>query len=155
MPWTPPLLKTDRLYLAAPEDAAQPNFASDGRSAAEQNLPGLPSNWNIFLKESDQPIGTVGFIQWDREARRGEIGFILMNTYTGKGYMTEACRAALDFGFRGMGLEGVEAKSFPNNAASLRVLEKIGMRKVRRVQARLSSKGPLVELDLFEIKRAG
>ena len=118
------------------------------------------SAWVSAEPLTERYVVVTWFSSWQkppslREARRGEIGFILMNTYTGKGYMTEACRAALDFGFRGMGLEGVEAKSFPNNAASLRVLEKIGMRKVRRVQARLSSKGPLVELDLFEIKRAG
>ena len=180
MPWTPPLLKTERLCLAAPDDAAQPAFIPDGRSAAEKNLPGLPSNWKIFLKETDQPIkigssakdpnerrkssleetyvhgapiGTIGYIRWDRDARLGEIGFILMNIHTGKGFMTEACRAVLSFGFEGMGLEIVEAKSLPNNAASIRVLEKIGMKKEGRVQARLSSKGALVDLDLFSVRR--
>ncbi len=192
MPWTPPPLKTERLYLAAPDETAQPAFAADGRSAAEKNLPGLPSNWKIFLKETDQPIktgssakdyalkgvveigpgaqdhgaplgggnvnhgapiGTIGYIRWDRDARLGEIGFILMNIHTGKGFMTEACRAVLSFGFEGMGLEIVEAKSLPNNAASIRVLEKIGMKKEGRVQARLSSKGALVDLDLFSVRR--
>jgi ribosomal-protein-alanine N-acetyltransferase len=153
VPWTPPPLKTERLYLAAPDDEAQPGFAPDGRTASEQNLPGLPSNWKIFLKETDQPIGTVGFIQWNREGRVGEIGFILMNIYTGRGYMTEACRAVVSFGFEGMELETIEAKSLPNNGASIRVLEKIGMIKERRVQARLFSKGPLVDLDLFTIKK--
>lgn len=153
MPWTPPLLKTERLYLAAPDDAAQPAFVPDGRNASEQNLSGLPSNWKIFLKETDQPIGTIGYIRWDRDARLGEIGFILMNIHTGKGYMTEACRAVVAFGFDGMGLEAVEAKSLPQNGASIRVLEKIGMKKEGRVQARLSSKGALVDLDLFLIRK--
>lgn len=153
MPWTPPLLKTERLYLAAPDDAVQPAFVSDGRSAAEQGLPGLPSNWKIFFKGTDQPIGTVGYIRWEREARLGEIGFILMNVHTGKGYMTEACRAVLAFGFERMGLEAVEGKSLPHNAASIRVLEKLGMKKEGRVQARLSAKGALVDLDLFLIRK--
>lgn len=154
MPWTPPLLKTERLYLAAPEDAVQPAFAPDGRTAPEQNLPGLPSNWKIFLKEAGEPIGTVGYIRWEREARLGEIGFILMNVHTGRGYMTEACRAVVAFGFERMGLDLIEAKSLPNNAASIRVLEKIGMKKEGRVRARLSSKGALVDLDLFLLRRS-
>jgi len=154
MAWTPPLLTTERLFLAAPEDNPL-SFASDGRNAAEQALPGLPSNWKIFLKGTDQPIGTVGFIEWDREERIGEIGFILMNIHAGHGYMTEACRAVLAFGFEGMGLETIQAKSFPDNGASIRILEKIGMHKERRVQARLSSKAPLVDLDLFVIRRLG
>lgn len=153
MPWTPPRLETERLYLAAPDDAVQPAFIPDGRSAAEQNLPGLPSNWKIYLKETDQPIGTIGYIRWERNARLGEVGFILMNIHTGKGYMTEACRAVIAFGFDGMGLDAVEAKSLPQNGASIRVLEKVGMKKTGRVQARLSAKGALVDLDLFLLRK--
>lgn len=153
MSWTPPLLKTPRLYLAGPDDSPQPAFAPDGRDAAAQRLPGLPSNWKIHLEESRDPIGTIGFIEWDRETRRAEIGFILMNIHTGRGYMTEACRAVIDFGFQGMGLERVEAKSLLNNPASMRVLEKAGMTREGRVQGRLSAKGPLVDLDLFRITR--
>ncbi|MFY9269235.1 MAG: GNAT family protein [Candidatus Manganitrophaceae bacterium] len=152
MPWIPPLLKTDRLTLAAPDDAPQPAFAGNAHDL--QALPGLPSNWKIYLKETDQPIGTIGYIRWDREGRRAEIGFILMNIHTGRGYMTEACLGVVAFGFEGMGLEKVEAMSLPNNAASIRVLEKIGMRREARVQGRLSSKGALVDLDLFGITRS-
>lgn len=151
MPWTPPPLETERLYLEAPEDGIQPAFTRDGPNAVEQNLPGTPSNWRIYLKGTDRPVGTIGFIRWEREAGIGEIGFIMMNIHTGKGYMTEACRAVLAFGFKGMGLDRVEAKSLPKNAASIRVLEKIGMQRKGTVQARLSSKGPLVDLELFSI----
>ncbi|MBI3804606.1 MAG: GNAT family N-acetyltransferase [Nitrospirae bacterium] len=154
MPWTPPPLKTEHLYLVGPDDAVQPAFAWNGRDAAAQALPGLPSNWKIHLAESDQPIGTIGYIRWEREARSAEVGFILMNIYTGRGYMTEACRAVVGFGFEGMGLDRVEAKSLPNNLASIRVLEKVGMTCEGRFQGRLSSKGPLVDLDLFSIKKA-
>lgn len=153
MPWTPPVLKTERLFLTAPEDVVQPIFLPDGRDAAAQELPGLPSNWKIYLKESEEPIGTIGYIGWDRETRLAEVGFILMNIHTGRGYMTEACRAVVDFGFEGMGLEVVEAKSLPNNAASIRVLEKVGMKREARIQGRLFSKGPLVDLDLFRIRK--
>lgn len=153
MPWTPPILKTARLSLAGPDDAVQPLFVLDGRDAAAQALPGLPSNWKIYLKESEEPIGTIGYIGWDRETRLAEVGFILMNIHTGRGYMTEACRAVVDFGFEGMGLAMVEAKSLPNNLASIRVLEKVGMKREARIQGRLSSKGPPVDLDLFRIKK--
>jgi|GEM_PF-1925793 len=153
MSWTPPRLITERLILVSPENH-EPRFSGDGRNAAQQGLPGLPSNWRILLKENDQPIGTVGFIDWDRRALTGEIGFVLMNVYSGQGYMTEACKAVLAFGFSGMGLAMVQAKSLPTNGASIRILEKIGMSRECRIQARLSSKGPLVDLDLFTIRNA-
>ncbi|MFQ5781325.1 MAG: GNAT family N-acetyltransferase [Nitrospiria bacterium] len=153
MSWGPPPLTTDRLYLACPDDADHPGYALDGRTAAEQELPGLPSNWKIFLKEGDRPIGTIGFIRWERKARLGEIGFILMHHFTGRGFMTEACTAVLAFGFGGMGLDAIEGKSLPQNAASIRVLEKVGMRKTGCIQGRLWSKGPLINLDRFVIEK--
>ncbi|MFQ5579414.1 MAG: GNAT family N-acetyltransferase [Nitrospiria bacterium] len=153
MSWRPPPLTTERLYLAAPDDTAQPVFSPDGGSALEQELPGLPSNWKIFVKESDEPIGSIGFIRWEGEARLGELGFILSNKYTGRGYMTESCKAVLAFGLDRMGLETIEAKSLPNNAASLRVLEKAGMVKKDYVRARLWSKGPLVDLERFVLTK--
>lgn len=153
MSWRPPPLTTERLYLAAPDDAAQPVFSSGGGSALEQALPGLPSNWKIFLRESGHPIGSIGYIRWEGEARLGEVGFILMSSYTGRGYMTEACKAVLDFGLHQMGLETIEAMSLPKNAASLRVLEKAGMGRKGRVRARLWSKGPMVDLERFVLTK--
>jgi len=155
MSWRPPPLTTERLYLAAPDDVAQPLFTTEGGSALEQALPGLPSNWKIFIRKLGEPIGSIGFIRWEGKARLGELGFILMNKYTGRGFMTEACRAVLDFGFHQMGLETIEAVSMPKNAASLRVLEKSGMEKRDRVRARLWSKGPLVDLERFVLRKPG
>ncbi|MEO2055410.1 MAG: GNAT family N-acetyltransferase [Nitrospira sp.] len=148
-------MTTERLYLAAPDDVAQPLFSLDDGSAQEQALPGLPSNWRIFIRESGEPIGSIGFIRWEGEARLGELGFILMSKYTGRGYMTEACKAVLSFGLHQMGLETIEAVSLPKNAASLRVLEKSGMEKKDCVRARLWSKGPLVDLERFVLRKPG
>lgn len=152
MSWIPPPIATGRLMLLSEGGPYDPVFSWD-RLGAE--LPGLPSNWRIFLMEAPEPIpiGSIGFIHWDKEQGLGEIGFILMKDYTGRGYMTDACRGILRFGFHGMGLKTIEAKSFPNNVASIRVLEKIGMTKVARVQTRLSSGGPLVDLDRYIIQK--
>ncbi len=155
MSWRPTPITTERLYLAAPDDVVQPLFSLEGGSALDQALPGLPSNWKIFIRESGQPIGSIGFIRWEGEEKLGEIGFILMNKYTGQGFMTEACKAVLDFGFHQMELEIIEAKSLPKNVASLRVLEKSGMMKKDCVRARLWSKGPLVDLERFVLTKSG
>ncbi len=152
MSWTPPPLNTARLTLISTDNGVQPAFIPDGRSAADQILPGLPSNWRIHVNE--KPIGTVGFIRWERDAGLGEMGFLLMHLFRGQGYMTEACRAVLAFGFGDMGLQRIEAKSFPENSASVRVLEKLGMKKGERIQARISSKGALVEMDVYSIVSA-
>jgi RimJ/RimL family protein N-acetyltransferase len=56
-----------------------------------------------------------------------EIGWRLVRGAWGRGYATEAARAALAFGFEERGLEEVVALVDPGNARSLRVCEKLGM----------------------------
>ena len=147
MSWIPPSLTTARLSLIAPADPGQMAFADDGRDAMAQSLSGLPANWRIW--RDGQQIGMVGFIRWETSRRLGEIGFFIAPTARGCGYMTEAGLAVLTFGSAGMGLSTIEAKTLPDNTASVRVLEKIGMKKVARVQERLSSKGAKVDLDVY------
>jgi len=46
--------------------------------------------------------------------------------YAGKGLMTAAVKAAVAFAFDALNLNRVEAACLPNNAASIRLLEKVG-----------------------------
>ena len=57
----------------------------------------------------------------------GHVGYKLARRYWGKGYATEAVRALVDYGFRVLNLHRVYATVHPENAASIRVLEKVGM----------------------------
>jgi len=45
----------------------------------------------------------------------------------GQGYATEAARAALDYGFSGLGLQEIVAVTVPANQRSRRVMERLGM----------------------------
>ncbi len=148
MGWTPPPLTTPRLSLLAPTDTEQPVFSGGGR----EKLPGLPSHWRICLRSNpSEPIGMIGFLRWERTQHSGEIGFFILEPFRRQQYATEACRAVIGFGFREMALLVVQAKSLPSNVGSVRVLEKIGMRKIARLREPLSSKGEGVDLDLYAI----
>ena len=57
-----------------------------------------------------------------------EIGWRIARPFWGRGYATEAARAALEFGFGRLGLERIVAFTTPANTRSLRVMEKLGMR---------------------------
>ncbi len=147
--WTPPRFSTDRLELYAPVDNPRPGLQIDPRQLPE----GLPSNWSLFLKGSEQAIGSIGYIRWDRSLKLAEIGFILAHAHRGLGYMTEACRAVIKFGFLTLQLEVIEGRSLPNNQASITLLKRIGMKKEERVQTRLFSKGDLVDLDIYRLRK--
>lgn len=61
----------------------------------------------------------------DKEHYRAEIGYSLLPDYWSKGYMAEAARCAIDYGFSMLNFHSIEANVNPNNAASIRLLEKM------------------------------
>jgi RimJ/RimL family protein N-acetyltransferase len=86
--------------------------------------------WALEVPEGAPFIGFVGLNRPDWEAPFTpcvEIGWRLAGAHWGKGYATEAARAALDFAFGRLNLEEVVAFTVPGNLRSLRVMEKIGM----------------------------
>ncbi|WP_172255517.1 GNAT family N-acetyltransferase [Saccharibacillus deserti] len=86
----------------------------------------------VFLHGGDQIIGLCSFQRWDARGGKAELGFALSHEHWGKGYATEAADALAAFGFRYLELERIQARCFVKNAASLRVLEKIGMERQHR-----------------------
>lgn len=85
-------------------------------------------DWAVVEKTSDRMIGTCGFTSIDAPNDVGEIGYVLNPEYSGRGYATEAAACVLRFGFDVVGLHRIEAKFIKGNDASLRVMEKLGMR---------------------------
>ena len=58
-----------------------------------------------------------------------EVGWRLAFNHWGRGYATEAAKAAIDFGFREAGLSEIVSFTAPANARSVRVMEKLGMKR--------------------------
>jgi ribosomal-protein-alanine N-acetyltransferase len=57
-----------------------------------------------------------------------EVGYAIARPYWGQGLATEGARASLSYGFERVGLDRIIALAAPENAASRRVMEKVGMR---------------------------
>lgn len=84
--------------------------------------------WAIFLKGTDTLIGSacLQHLAHD-ETEPLEIGWRLLPEFQGQGYATEAGRAAMEFGFTTVGVEYICAVADPNNIASCKVMERLGM----------------------------
>jgi ribosomal-protein-alanine N-acetyltransferase len=82
--------------------------------------------WGITRKGEDRVIGSAGLRDWSRRVNSAELGYDLAHAYWNQGIMTEALGAVLRFGFESMLLNRVQAMVALDNAASLRVLEKLG-----------------------------
>jgi [ribosomal protein S5]-alanine N-acetyltransferase len=64
-----------------------------------------------------------------RGAEEGEIWYLVEPESWGRGIATGAVKHLIDFGFGELGLHRIWATCLPDNPASARVLEKVGMRK--------------------------
>jgi ribosomal-protein-alanine N-acetyltransferase len=87
--------------------------------------------WAIRLKEDKEKrmIGYAGYIRCREAHFRAETAYVLDSAYWGRGLMTEAFRAVLDYGFENMELHSVEASVNPANTASIKLLEKFNFRR--------------------------
>jgi [ribosomal protein S5]-alanine N-acetyltransferase len=87
------------------------------------------TRWVLVTKTDEQPIGTCGFHKWDKRNRRSEIGYDLTPSAWGQGYMSEALTVMLEYGFTHLNLNRIEALVYTENAASLKLLEKLKFQK--------------------------
>jgi RimJ/RimL family protein N-acetyltransferase len=82
-------------------------------------------HWVVEEKSSGRLLGRLGFLNpagWPGF----EIGWTLGREYWGKGYATEGARRALDYGFTELDRDHVISCIHPDNAASIRVAERLG-----------------------------
>lgn len=85
--------------------------------------------WGLVEKESKNFIGTVGLNNLNPGNKRAEVGFELHPSYWNKGYTSEAVKEVLSYCFRELKLFRIGAVTFPQNNASITLLENIGFEK--------------------------
>jgi RimJ/RimL family protein N-acetyltransferase len=82
----------------------------------------------VVEREADELVGHMVFHPWYGHATH-EIGWVIAPDRQRRGYATEAARALLDFAFGALRCHRVIATCQPDNPASWRVMEKLGMRR--------------------------
>ena len=83
----------------------------------------------IYLKPTNELIGDIGIHFLPLDNWQVEIGFTISPKYQGKGFATEAVKQLLNYLFNNLRKHRVIASVDPENAASIRLLERVGMRK--------------------------
>jgi len=104
-------------------------------------------------------IGEVMLFARDIPARQGEIGYMMHPDYHGQGFAVEGARAMLGQGFEALGWHRVYARLSEANTPSVRLLEKLGMRREAHFREHAIFKGEwdnqLIYAMLEEEWRAG
>ncbi|MBZ2209231.1 GNAT family N-acetyltransferase [Massilia soli] len=110
-------------------DAAAQAIA-DGPMAMQARL-----GHSIYLVEdrhSGEPLGMSGLIKRDT-LDHVDIGYAFLPEHCGKGYACEAGKAVVEHARRDIGLERLLAITSPGNAASISLLEKLGLRMEKTI----------------------
>lgn len=95
------------------------------------------------LRSYGTPIGICGLLK--RESLEDvDIGFAFLPEFWANGYASESASAVMAYARDALGLDRVVAVTSPDNGASIRVLEKLGMEFERKAQ--LVEDGPQLEL---------
>ena len=101
---------------------------TQAREFVDKNTGEQAEAFPVVLKTEHKLIGHMIFHPWFAP-QTYEIGWVLHPAYQGKGYATEAAHALLQYGFETLKLHRLIATCQPENLASSRVMEKLGMRR--------------------------
>lgn len=144
-------LSTDRLILRRPTEAdipavvagfndfqvvryltrvQYPYTEADAREWLSTRQPPQPANAHFGIELPGD--GLVGFV-----SLQAELGFWLARPYHGRGLMTEACTAVLDWHFGALPDDIVHSGAHVGNTASLNVQHKLGFLELPGTQSRL------------------
>ena len=123
----------------------------EARSIVEQSVRSFEERgygvWLAFSRETAKLIGFAGLLQSSDESPNLIYG--VHPDFSGNGFATEAAKAVLDFAFDTLGLDCVKADVDEPNVTSVRILEKLGMRQIRRA---IVAGRPLLYYEQHRIK---
>ena len=109
------------------DDLSRASFRRRLRRYAEDQRNDLAYPYFIFRNEDQKLVGGLTITNIRRGvAQAGSLGYWMGAAYAQQGYMTAAVRTLVPFAFSTLKLHRLEAACIPENAASVRLLEKTG-----------------------------
>jgi ribosomal-protein-alanine N-acetyltransferase len=125
----------------------------DSRQFIAWSSGGSRACWAIVQPATGQVIGTSFLPSHHARPQRAEIAFNLAQAAWGRGYATEAAQAVIRAGFTHYRLNRIEGTCMRGNAASARVMEKVGMRFEGILRQYVFAKNAFHDLKLDAILR--
>lgn len=119
---------------------------------ADMHAAGRSSQFAVVDRGRGELVGAMGIDFMPRHAK-AEIGYWIGRPFWGTGYATEAGRAVVRWAFEERGVERVESFCFTSNAASARVLRKIGLVEEGLARGYMKKGEARVDCVLFGVVR--
>ena len=142
-------LENTRFMFYLPNDTLEETEAFIRRSVEEWGKE-RPAYYEFVILSGDAQIG--GASMYMLEDGSAELGWILDKRHWGNGYATEAARALIEWGRDSLGIKRFIAQCDSENAASSRVMERLGMRRVSLLGGRKNRSSDEERMELtYEI----
>lgn len=109
--------------------------------ALEQQRRRPREQYGLAIQFEERLVGACRLEVQDAAKKEADLGYVLNRAWWKRGIATEAARGLLKFGFEELKLHRIWATCAPENAASIRVLEKIGMQREGRMREHQLIKG--------------
>lgn len=107
--------------------------------------------WAVTVRETRSFAGTAGFEEFSFLDGKAEIGFSLLSSHQGAGYMREALVEILRFGFTNMHLNRIFATVVPENTPSVKLLQKLGFAPEGRMKQSVFFNGEYHDQQIFAL----
>ena len=142
-----------RYMLWNPHKSMEESAASIEKALARYEE-GTSCRWAIALKESDELIGIIDLLRFGEDAKSCSFAYMLGEDFWGKGYGTEAVKAAFAYAFDVLGIEVINADHFSENPASGAVMRNAGMVWQRSIPQRYEKNGRKYDAEEYRITKA-
>ena len=109
-----------RVAVLDSTDAAREHFVSVAQQVASREL------WEWHLEDSGAMCGAVRLNRVEWENRKAAVAYYVGAEFQGRGIATTAVRAILRYAFVDLGFHRIELRCVTENAASVRVAERLG-----------------------------
>lgn len=110
--------------------------------------------WALEEKADGKMIGRCELDGYDPDDARADISYALHQGYWRRGYVSEAVERVARYGFDDLRLNRLSATVFPDNIASVRILEKLGMIREGCLRQYRSTRGAPEDVYLYAVLRA-
>ena len=113
----------------------------------------LGVRWGIAIKRQQNIIGTIGFNNFTKR-HRANIGYDLKTEHWNNGYITEALKTVINFGFHQLEINRIEAEVMQGNITSEKVLEKLNFKKEGIIREWMFWNGKYYDMTMFSLLKA-
>jgi RimJ/RimL family protein N-acetyltransferase len=105
--------------------------------------------WAVALTADGPAIGECDLSEIDHQHRRAEVGYLFNRACWGNGYAREAMRAVIAHAFVDLKLERLSARFHSGNAASRRLLERLGFSKEGTLKRHIRRDGERRDCEIY------